>query len=155
GPFFTLSGDALVLDRSFEHTRAYRLWSMLTPVKRHSLLVSALLRWYSAIRQDPWLPVPCRQYAAGMAPQPYLPRVTEAIAVTRHLVLEVMHATRAHGARLAVFNASRADWDCDQPNAVLAEVSRTHDIPYLDLTIPMEAFGRQTGAVIFGCTENR
>ena len=55
---------------------------------------------------------------------------------------------------MVLFNGSREDWDCNQPNTLLAEVARTDGIPYLDLTTPMEHFGRRTNTLIFGCPEN-
>jgi len=164
GPYFSLDGDALVVDDSFKRERAYWVRSVLTPLKQRSALVSYVLRQYYVFvnwrAQTSGAAVSVGARAAGAAEvetpvvAPYSPAIVQAVAVTQRLLVELNEAVRADGARLVVFNGSRETWDPAQPDALVRAVANEQHLAYLDLIPPMEAAAARSGTLMFGCREN-
>lgn len=165
GPHFSLVGDDLVLDNSFRDAPDFRMRTMLVPWKRRSMLVSYTLGLYRLLEEarfargngsssDAHAPAMAASAGGGATTSGYSPDIAAAIAVTRHVLLELNRATQRQGARLLLVDGSRESWDANQPHALLSEVATANDIAYLDLTVPMERYSQDTGQLMFGCPEN-
>ncbi len=152
GPFYSLVDNQLVLDDSFSTSSEFQRRMTVNAVKQKSFLVSYLHHLYSQIRSTP------AQRAAtaadGAQPSPFPSVPADAIAVTQRLLVELNRATQATGARLVIFNGTRALWDKTQPDALLSEVARASNIPYRDLMPLLHERVSPSGEYIFGCAEN-
>ena len=150
-PYYSLVSDQLVLDNSFNTSPDYRRRVMINSIKQKSFLVSYLHHLYSQI-QAPLAPAAAAP--ADNAEPAYTSELKEAIAVTQRVFVELNRATQASGARLVIFNGSRAYWDKAQPDALLTEVARANDVPYFDLMPRLQDYAARTGEYVFGCAEN-
>ena len=163
--YFTATEGGLTVDTSFVHTFGYRLRKAVQPLKR-SMIVSL-----AAQRYQEWS---ARRYAAKAAgvgtPDPRLSQAeSDAIEVTKRLLLTLAREVAADGARLVVVMGTdnfEVNWIDSSGAAVHDPLTTAADsivsaavgdagVPFLNLEPIFRAYSAEHHTLLHGCAENR